>query len=75
MTIVIYSSHQVLTSFKTVLLDCIMIAVIACIKKNCENWSNFLCPFSIEDGRKKEHFGTFSFISIFLINLFILIEG
>ena len=45
------------TSFKTILLDCIVTAVIsACIKKKLIKTGKFLCShFNTEDGREKQH--------------------
>ena len=48
-----------LTSLETILLDCIVTAIIpACIKKKkLIKIGEFLCShFNIEDGRKKQHF-------------------
>ena len=47
-----------MTSFETILLDCIVTAVIStCIKKVTYQIGEFLCShFNIEDGEKKEHF-------------------
>ena len=46
-----------LTSFETILLDCIVTAVIsACIKKKLIKTGKFLCShFNTEDGREKQH--------------------
>ena len=52
-----HMTEQLSLSFKTILLDCIVTAVIsACIKKLIKI-GEFLCSyFNIEDARKKSHF-------------------
>ena len=51
-----------LTSFKTILLDCIVTDVIsACIKKTYQNWWILCRYFNIEDGRKYTSFSAYIF--------------
>ena len=50
-----------LTSFETILLDCIVTAAISCaLKKQLIKIGEFLCShFNIEDGRRKAIFSAY----------------
>ena len=58
------SAQLSLTSFETILLDCVVTAVIsACIYKKLAKIGEFLCShFNIEDERKYNIFGVLCFV-------------